>query len=140
MIKNSVGTQMFRNLFVINENGKKLDALKNGDLACAFFVSCILKIFSLINYPHATVDSAVRDMLDSGWHLTKKLESGNVLLWEKNKEGRRHLGFYVGNNKTISNFYKKKHPVVHHYMHFWKIGDNKPKRKIEGIFTHPDIK
>lgn len=140
MIKNSSGTRMFRNLFVINKKGKKLDALKNGDLACAFFVSSILKIFSLIDYPHATVDSTVRDMLENGWRQTKNLKPGNILLWEKNKKGHKHLGFYVGNKKAVSNFYKKRHPIVHHYIYFWKTRNNQPKREIEKIFTHPDIK
>ncbi len=139
MIKNSPKTRMFRNLFVINEKGKKLDALKNGDVACAFFVSGVLKIFSLITYPHATVDSTVRDMLENGWRRTKKLELGNVLLWEKNKNGRRHLGFYIGNKKAISNSGKKGFPVIHHFT-YGKNKDNQPKRKIEGIFTHSDIK
>lgn len=140
MIKNSVRTKMFRNLFVVDEKGRKMDTLRNGDVACAFFVSGILKIFSLITWPHATVDSTVRDMLENGWRETKKLEPGNILLWEKNKNGRRHLGFYIGNKKAISNFYKKGYPVVHHYINFWKIGANHPKRAIEQIFTHPDIR
>lgn len=139
MIKNGVGTQMFRSLFVINEKGKKLDALKNGDLACAFFVSCVLKIFSLIDYPHATVDSTIRDMLENGWHRTKKFKPGNVLLWEKNKTGRRHLGFYIGDNKAVSNSYKNKFPIIHHIT-YGKNKDGQPKRKIEEIFTHSDIK
>jgi len=138
MIKNSPKTRMFRNLFVINEKGEKLDALKNGDVACAFFVSSILKIFSLIDWPHATVDSTVRDMLDNGWRKTKKLKPGNVLLWGRNERGRRHLGFYIGKNKAISNSSKKGYPVIHHFT-YGKNKNNQPKRKIEEIFTHKDI-
>lgn len=138
MIKNSVRTKMFRNLFVVDEKGRKIDALRNGDVACAFFVSGILKIFSLITWPHATCDSTVRDMLENGWRRTKKLKPGYVLFWERNKNGRKHLGFYIGNNKAISNSSKKGYPVIHHFT-YGKNKNNQPKRKIEGIFTHKDI-
>ncbi|MEK7574247.1 MAG: hypothetical protein AAB514_01815 [Patescibacteria group bacterium] len=140
MIKNSPKTRMFRNFFLADENGKKSDILKDGDLACAFFVSCVLKIFSLIDYPHATVDGAIKDMLENGWRRTKKLEPGNILLWEKNKKGHRHLGFYIGDKKAVSNFYEKRYPAIHHYINFWKTGANQPERAIEQIFTHPGIK
>ena len=142
MIKNSPKSRLFRNLFVIDEKGKKKDALKNGRFSCAFFVSSVLKIFSLVDFPHATVKSTIKDMLKNGWHRTKKLEPGNVLLWEENKEGHKHLGFFIGNKKSVSNaffYYKKRVPMVHHFT-YGKTRNGQPRRKIEQIFTHPDIK
>lgn len=138
MIKNSSQSRLFRNLFVIDRKGKKSDALKNGRSSCAFFISCILKIFSLISFPHATVDSTMKDMLGNGWRRTKKLNPGNVLLWEK-KRGHKHLGFFIGDNKAISNSFEIGVPRVHHYT-YGKTENNQPKRKIEQIFTHSDIK
>lgn len=141
MIKNSRQSRMFRNLFVVDEKDKKKDILKNGRSSCAFFVSSVLKIFSLISNFHATVKITVKDMMESGWRRTKKLEPGNVLLWEE-KEGHKHLGFYIGDKKAVSSaffHFKKRVPIAHHFT-YGKTKNNQPKRKIEQIFTHPAIK
>jgi hypothetical protein len=129
---------MFRNLYIVDEKGKKSDVLRNGDVACAYFVSSVLKIFSLITWPHVTCDSTIKDILENGWRKTKKLKPGYVLLWERNKRGRRHLGFYMGNNKAVSNSSKKGYPVIHHFT-YGKNKKNQPRRKIEEIFVHKDI-
>ena len=46
VIKNSVGSNIFRNSYA-KVNGKKKDILKNGKVSCAFFVSSILALFPL---------------------------------------------------------------------------------------------
>jgi hypothetical protein len=139
MIKNSRGTKMFRCFYVLT-NGKKQDILKNGRLSCAFFVSSILKMFSLISSQHTTVDSTIKDMLKNGWRQTKKLKPGNVLVWEEktfpNDSVHRHLGFFVGQNKAISNSSERGIPVLHHFT-FSQTKTGQPKRKIQQIFTHP---
>src|SRR3990172_5190615 len=104
-IKNSVGTNLFRN-FYAKVNGQKKDILRDGDLACAYFVSCILKIFGLVKDIHTTVSGTMADMKKSGWRLAKNVEPGCVLFWEAKKSGREthsHIGFYMGNKKAISN-------------------------------------
>ncbi len=136
-IKNSIGTRMFRNFFIIDDQGKKRDVLMNGRHSCASFVSSILKLFSLITYPHATIESTIKDMLKNGWRVTKKLKPGNVLLWEE-KEGNKHMGFFIGNKKAVSNaffYYKSRVPIAHHFT-YGKTGNNLPRRRIEKIFTH----
>ncbi|OGZ31882.1 MAG: hypothetical protein A2V69_00510 [Candidatus Portnoybacteria bacterium RBG_13_40_8] len=137
MIKNSVGTRIFRNLYLMN-NGKKIDATKNGDLSCAFFVSNILLIWDLISGGHATVEATTKDMEKSGWEKIpkEKIRPGDVIVWEKKLfvNGKRHFhnGFYIGNKKAISNDSKKKMPVIHSW-------DYNGKRKIVSIYAHPKL-
>jgi len=108
---------------------------KNGELSCAYYVSCILKIFNLIDSkisPHSTVSGIIKNMMDNGWSATKKLTLGNILVWEK-KSGHEHLGFYLGKDNAISNCSNKKTPIIHHYTY-------NNKRKIIKILTHEMIK
>lgn len=138
MIKNSVGAKMFRNLY-LKVDGKKIDATKNGNLSCAFFVSNILLMWGLIKEGHANVPSTIKDMLNNGWEEVSKdkIKPGNVIVWEKKTtpNGRLHLhnGFYIGNKKAISNYYKKRTPVVHSW-------DYNSKRKIIAVYRYPKFK
>lgn len=138
MIRNSVGTKMFRNFYLEN-NGKKIDATRNGNLSCAFFVSNILLIFGLISEGHATVEGTIKDMEKSGWKkiLIEEIKPGDVIVWEKQKSinGKLHYhnGFYIGNKKAISNDSKKGMPVIHSW-------DYNGKRKIIVIYRYPGFK
>lgn len=135
MIKNSSGTQLFRN-FYARVNGKKIDVMKDGGLSCAFFVSSLLSILGLIKTTHKTIESAVKDMKQSKWKPTKKLAPGSILVWEKKKE-HKHIGFYIGNNKALSNSSKKKSPAIHHFT--YGVRNGKPVRKIEVIYWHKKL-
>lgn len=142
MIKASRGSQMFRQLYVL-ENNKKKDILKNGELSCAYYVSSILKIFDLISQLHVTVKSTIEDMRKSGWRPTKKLKPGNILVWEEKKfpDGtiHQHLGFYLGQDKAISHQHETKMPIIHHFT-YGRTKTGQPKRKIIQILTHPIIR
>lgn len=124
MIKNSVGARMFKNFYCFKK--KKIDVLKNGRLSCAFYVSSILKLFNLISRPHPTVKSTIKDMQANGWEKIKTPKVGAVLRWEKQK-GHEHLGFYIGNQKAVSNSSQKGVPVIHHWTY-------NGKRKIIAIY------
>lgn len=148
VIKNSIGSKIFRNSFTIID-GQKKDLLKNGKLSCAFFVSSILVIFKLIKEVHLTVDGTIKDLEKSGWKkvypvkffakqklfsMVKKLKIGSIILWEE-KNGHKHLGFFIGKNQAISNafyFYKKREPIIHHLTY-------NGRRKIEEIFWHKKL-
>jgi len=128
---------MFRNIFVSEKGGKK-DILENGENSCAYFVSSILKVFDLISSPHATVEGAIKDILDNGWRTTKKLTPGNVVLWEEiecSDGSHKHLGFFLEGDKVISNSHKKRMPLIHH-LTYGNYQDGQSKRKIVKIFTH----
>ncbi len=140
-IKASRGCKMFRRFYVL-EDGKKRDILKNGKLSCARYVSSILKLFDLISETHATVSGTTKDMLKNGWKPTGKLVPGNVLIWEEkttsSNEKHLHNGFYIGDEKAISNSSKEDIPVAHHFT-YGKNKKNEPKRKIVQILTHKII-
>ena len=121
MIKNSKNSRMFTD-FYARVNKKKKNITKNGELSCAYFVSSVLKIFNLISDIHLTVKGTVNDLLESGWISIKKPKIGGILLWEqknfgiRNKPNRHyHIGFYIGNNKAISNSASKKKIAIHHF-------------------------
>ncbi|MBI2063859.1 MAG: C40 family peptidase [Candidatus Yanofskybacteria bacterium] len=132
-VKNSIGSNLFRNLYA-KIDGRKKDILENGNLSCAIFVSSILYLHKLISDLHATVTGTVNDLEKSGWIKITKPKIGAVLVWETKKfeKGQhKHVGFYIGNNKAISHEYEKRQPILHH----WTFGakDGQPIRKVERI-------
>lgn len=135
MIRNSVGTKMFRNLY-LKIRGKKIDATENGDLSCAYFVSNILLIWGLISEGHATIKGTKEDMKKNNWkEISKqKIKPGDVVVWEEKMSNkgriRSHIGFYIGNKKTISHFDGIKAITCHH----WTYND---KRKIIAVYRYP---
>src|SRR3989338_489865 len=116
VIKNSVGAKLFRNAYA-PINGKKTDLLKNGNVSCAFYVSSLLAMTGLLKNPHTTVSGTIKDLRASGWKITKNPRVGDILVWEAIDFGKnnyhRHIGFYIGNNRAISNNYKKSCPTIH---------------------------
>ncbi len=140
VIRNSIGTNLFRN-FYAKIDGKKIDITKNGIFSCAFFVSSILLLFKLIRKIHGTVKETVRDFKKSNWKRIKKPKVGSILVWEAIDFGKgdfhKHIGFYIGSNKAISNSSKLRKPVIHH----WTFGtkNKRPKRKIEAIYWNKKL-
>lgn len=118
VVKNSVGSNLFRN-FYVTIDGVKTDDTRDGDLSCAFFVSSILALLDLIKGVHLTVDGTVRDLKASGWKEVKKHEVGDVLVWEakvgESGETHKHIGFFIGNDRAISNDSTLRHPAEHHW-------------------------
>jgi hypothetical protein len=117
MVRNSVGSGMFRNLFV-RRDGAIVDALHDGVRSCAFYVSSILTIFKKIGPFHATVGSTVRDLEQSGWRrVDGDLTPGDVLVWEAaDFDGgpHAHIGFCVGDDLAVSTSYETGTPILHH--------------------------
>lgn len=138
-IGNSVGSKIFRNLY-FEIKGKKKDILENGVLSCAVFVSWILKTFNLLKETHATVDGTIKDLKSSGWHKIKVPKIGAILIWKEEKYDsglHKHTGFYMGNEKAISNSYKLKIPIEHHWT--FGVKNGKPVRKVEEIWWHKKL-
>ncbi|KKS07657.1 MAG: hypothetical protein A3A90_01270 [Candidatus Zambryskibacteria bacterium RIFCSPLOWO2_01_FULL_35_19] len=135
-IENSIGSKMFCNLYA-KVNGKNIDITRGGDLSCAVFVSSILFLFKLIKERHATVSSTIKDLKQSGWIEIEKPKIGCVLVWEEKKfksgEKHKHIGFYIGKEKAISNNTKLKYPT----KHMW---DKFDRRKVELILWNLKLK
>ncbi len=135
MIKNSVGSRVFRNLYIIEEEKSK-DILKDGKLSCAVFVSGILFLNNLIDKPHATVTGVIKTLQKIGWTKTeaRKIPHGAIIVWGKNsvsKSNHRHIGFYIGAKKAVSNNSLNGFPVMHNL--------EKDERKIESIWIKKDF-
>lgn len=116
VIHNSVGSNMFRNFYVKSLEKGEFDSLDDGENSCAFFVSSILVIFKKLKGIHGTVESTIKDLVDSGWVEVDKPKSGDVLVWEAQQfdDGpKEHIGFSVGDGKAISVSWKKKTPIEH---------------------------
>ena len=110
-IENSIGTEMFRNLYVKQGDNGSTDVLNNGEYSCALYVSSLLSLLRLISAPHATVKSTVEDLESSGWEQTEEPKPGAVIVWEKQQfpgdnGPHSHIGFYIGEKKAVSTSYK----------------------------------
>ena len=131
MINNSVGSHLFRNFYLHTDKEGDFDALNNGKVSCAFFVSSILVIFKKLAGIHGTVKITVKDLRDSGWVEVDNPELGDVLVWEATlcSDGlREHIGFCLGNGRAVSTSSKKKTPLEHD-MYF-----GRSNRKLIHIF------
>jgi len=137
MIRNAESVTLFRNMYVM-ANGASQDILKGGELSCATFVSSVLYLFRCIESPHATVASLVHDLIASDWHETTEPHAGDIIVWEpelQNGMVNAHVGFALGSSRAISNDWKARVPVRHHYT-FGTTADGSPRRAITAIYTH----
>ena len=131
--------KQFKKLYV-KQGNKRKDIMKNGELSCAYFVSSILTLFKLIDRPHRTVDGTTKVLEKYGWKKVRKAKEGCILVWEEKnfgKECHKHIGFYIGKDRAISNSSKKKVPAKHH----WTFGTTKgkPKLKITDIYINNNL-
>jgi hypothetical protein len=139
LIRNSVGSKLFRNFFCLIGDKKK-DILRNGDLSCAMYVSSILLLVKLIPQIHTTVNGTINAMKEAGWKTVQKPKPGSIIVWEANQfgsESHRHIGFYLGQHKAISNNSRKGYPAIHHWTFGQKQG--RPNRKVEAIYWNKKL-
>ncbi len=147
VIGNAVGSRMFRN-FYLTVDGKVVDAIRDGVVACAFFASNILHMFVAprwISEPHLTVKSTVKDMKAHGWYVITEPRIGAVIIWGPDKSAESklihgtlsesHIGFYTGHGKAISNYYKTGIIEEHHWT-FGTNADDSPVRDVREILWH----
>lgn len=110
------GSQLFRHLYVIDQNGQEFDAARDGEVSCAIVVSSIVLLFGWIDCPHATVQSTIAALLRHGWSETKEPKPGDVILWSASGAENAHVGFYVDENCAISNIAMERVPGKHKLM------------------------
>lgn len=139
VIEASVGTEMFRHLYAKVDGGEK-DILEDGKLSCAFYVSSLLAIFGLIDRLHATVNGTITALEKAGWEKTDDLKPGCVIVWDKprdNSHEHKHIGFYLGDKKAISNIWQEGKPNIHHFT--FGLEDTDSFRPIIAIYTHQEL-
>jgi hypothetical protein len=138
MIRNAAAgeNRMFRNLYALVD-GAEHDILEDGKLSCAAFVSGILTLYGLIARPHATVGGTERAMRERGWAEIPEPREGAVLSWQPitYADGRTHghLGFYVGDDRAVSNASNDGGIVREHH---WTYDG---ARRVVRIWWHPDL-
>jgi hypothetical protein len=138
MVRNSVQgeVRMFRNLYALVD-GQEQDILRDGQVSCAVFVSAILTLNKLVDGPHAVVPSTEKAMAAAGWTQIPDLREGAVVTWEPvtyaDGATHWHVGFYMGNNRAISNASNDTGvPKEHHSTY-------DGKRQIVRIWWHPAL-
>jgi len=134
MVQGSVWSHTWQHAY-FSINGKKKDLVVGGSVACAFFVSSILKLFNLVDGVHLTVASTLADMERAGWKKVRTPKPGCVLLWEPRQQSdgiHTHLGFYIGRDQAVSNDWEKRLPAKHHWTY-------RGKRKVLAVYCHPQL-
>jgi hypothetical protein len=139
-VRGSVRSTQYRHLWA-DVDGKRVDLVRGGDIACAYYVSSLLYRFDLVVAPHATVVSLIRDMVEqSGWvRRAPDYENrllGAVVEWEPQLdqhtgETHGHVGFCTGPYTAISHCsapkrYPDEHDTIGH-----------PYRALAAVYTHP---
>ncbi len=141
MIRGSVQSRAYQHLYA-SVDGVPQDIVKGGAYACAFFVCHILLWFSLIQEPHSTVQGTLRDLRASGWEETSAPEPGDVIMWEVAQEAgepHEHIGFFLGDDRAISNSTSQACPLEHH-LTYGAHEDGSPARDIVAFYTHPRLR
>ena len=112
MIQQLPGVTLFQKLYVTDEHENRIEVTENGKLSCAFVVSSVLTIFNLIDRPHGTVAGTVREVQNMGWEKTNSPAPGDLIIWPV-ADGHAHIGFYLGENRCISNSGELGRPTEH---------------------------
>jgi hypothetical protein len=134
MIENAPGTKMFRHFYLRHPDGSEFDAIGDGENACAFFVSSILRLFDKVQGIHGTVDSTLRDLEQSGWTQVSQPQPGDVISWEPHHSPHGphgHIGFYLHDNQAVSTSTSQK-AVASHDLHY-----GHEQRQIIAVYRHP---
>ena len=138
-VLNSAGSKDFQHFYLKKDN-RWIDVARDGQVACAIFVSRKLAEFrGLIKNPHATVESTLKDMRASGWYKIDTPQPGAVILWEKkiqtDGQPHHHLGFYIDTDKAISHSDQTRTPIIHS-LNFGSNDKDGSARKIETFYWH----
>jgi len=142
-IENSVGSNMFRNLY-FRIGDEVVDVLDDGDLSCAIYVTTILYIFGLIKERHTTVVATIEDILKLGWYEIKDARRGALILWgyKKKDDGtqgkHKHVGFFINNDIAISNDSSTR-IVAQHHPTFGTFPNGEEKREILAYYWNDKL-
>jgi hypothetical protein len=121
-ILNSIGSPMFRNLYVKYTSGIR-DVVDNGRFACAMYVTWLLCPVGLLDTGRATVESAVPALRKYGWIVIdpSTVQFCDVLVWDVNAQRKtqanQHIGFSLGADRACSIGTPSGVPEIHHFTY-----------------------
>lgn len=134
MIENSTNTRLFNSLYVLDKNKNKVfDALNDGELSCAMFVSGVLTMLGLIDRPHSTISTVLEKIADYGWKEIdpNNLAPGDIAVWEEvtfdDGTKNEHIGFILNNHEAVSTSYIEKKVIKHSLSFSERDGSNTRK-------------
>ena len=136
--KNSVGSKSWSQYYA-DIDGVKTEIVQDGNLACAYFVSSVLRIFNLIERVHMTVPRTVADMKESGWAEIDKARPGAVVVYDDahfSNGSFPHIGICTSGETAISNNYKAGTPIEHNIV---ITNEDGSERKIVGYYWHSQL-
>lgn len=127
------GSELFKHIYVVDQrDGREFDALDDGSGACAYTVSGVLALHGLIDHPHATVTTTVKQMQEAGWVKTDDPQPGDVVQWAARND-HMHMAFYIGNGRVVGNSTPKRKTSEYGL----KLEDG---REPIAFFTHPQLR
>lgn len=129
-INASIGSELFRHLYIVSESGRDTDVAHDGTLSCGIHVSSILSLVGLIDKPHATVAKTLEVMIYHGWHQADAPLPGAIIEWPVSKNGHHHIGFWLATDTVVSNSITEHVPTIHAET----MDDG---RKPVAYYTHP---
>jgi len=111
-VEGSIGSLMFRYLYVRDEEGREIEVLEDGRLSCAYVVSSLLTLHNLIDRPHSTVTTTLEKMVEHGWQEVTMSQPGAVVYWPE-YNGNQHIGIAISSEECVSNSSDERAPVKH---------------------------
>jgi hypothetical protein len=132
LIEGLPGSKLFQHVYAREDKSEEIDIMQGGVLSCAYVVSSVLKIIDWIDRPHATVISTVKWLKNNGWSETKVPVAGTIVVWPVSNKNPAHIGFYLDENRYVSNSSFEKLPVLHSAALF-------DGRLPDFYLTHPKI-
>ena len=121
MIENSAGTNMFRHWYCL-VNGARQEVMRDGNFACAFYVTSVLKLLDLVQDIQITVHRAMAELERSGWTPIDTPRKGAVVVWDAEPSQKdeswavktaKHIGFCLDAERAISNDSEGAGPKLH---------------------------
>lgn len=144
MIRNSIGSLLWRNLFITKADEKQIDILQDGNISCAYYVSSILKQFGYCGAIFTNVLSLEKHLIEYG-RIRKEVFREDIIIpwsviireekkWSEKEDiygnsikSHYHIGFYIGSGRAISNMsdgfaiddISARTPQEHHITYNW---------------------
>jgi hypothetical protein len=108
-LESSIGKTFWQRWYIHYEKEESIrDVVGGGNLSCAFFVSSLLTLLSLLKKPqvHTFVSTLIESIEESGWEKTHTPLPLSIVYWgeKKGESGKmhQHIGFILNEKTAVS--------------------------------------